>query len=100
MFTWPSTIKIHLGIRHLSAQVLNLRIQIAAILIIFSYPFSFYLINSKLIKLSVFHFYRPEKWIRQIAIQKLTRQVYNLFQEPVEQTPLGLSIAEEKIRQF
>ena len=30
----------------------------------------------------------------------ITRQVYNLFQEPVEQLPLGLSIAEEKIRQF
>ena len=25
-----------------------------------------------------------------------TRQVYNLFQEPVEQPPLGFSIAEEK----
>ena len=32
--------------------------------------------------------------------QSLTRQVYNLFQEPVEQAPLGFSIAEEKIRQF
>ena len=31
---------------------------------------------------------------------KETRQVYNLFQEPVEQHPLGFSIAEEKIRQF
>ena len=31
---------------------------------------------------------------------KVTRQVYNLFQEPVEQPPLGFSIAEEKIRQF
>ena len=30
----------------------------------------------------------------------LTRQVYNLFQEPVEQPSLGFSIAEEKIRQF
>ena len=29
-----------------------------------------------------------------------TRQVYNLFQEPVEQPPLGFSIAEEKIRQY
>ena len=29
----------------------------------------------------------------------ITKQVYNLFQEPVEQLPLGLSIAEEKIRQ-
>ena len=28
------------------------------------------------------------------------RQVYNLFQEPVEQPPLGFSIAEEKIRQL
>ena len=26
----------------------------------------------------------------------ITRQVYNLFQEPVEQPPLGFSIAEEK----
>ena len=30
----------------------------------------------------------------------LTRQVYNLFQGPVEQPPLGFSIAEEKIKQF
>ena len=28
----------------------------------------------------------------------ITRQVYNLFQEPVEQPPLGFSIAEEKNR--
>ena len=27
---------------------------------------------------------------------KITRQVCNLFQEPVEQPPLGFSIAEEK----
>ena len=27
---------------------------------------------------------------------EVTRQVYNLFQEPVEQPPLGFSIAEEK----
>ena len=29
-----------------------------------------------------------------------TRQVYNLFQEPVEQPPLGFSIAEEKSDSF
>ena len=29
-----------------------------------------------------------------------TRQVYNLFQEPVEQLPLGFSIAEEKNQSF
>ena len=29
-----------------------------------------------------------------------TRQVYNLFQEPVEQPPLGFSIAEEKFLSF
>ena len=34
------------------------------------------------------------------TILKETRQVYNLFQEPVEKTPMGFSIAEEKIRQF
>ena len=28
------------------------------------------------------------------------RQVFNLFQEPLKQPPLGFSIAEEKIRQF
>ena len=34
-------------------------------------------------------------------VTKITRQVYNLFQEYVEQPPLGFSIAEEKkIRQF
>ena len=27
-----------------------------------------------------------------------TRQVYNLFQEPVEQPPLGFNIAEEKLK--
>ena len=32
--------------------------------------------------------------------QTETRQVYNLFQEPVEQPPLDFSIVEEKIRQF
>ena len=31
---------------------------------------------------------------------KETRKVCNLFQEPVEQHPLGFSIAAEKIRQF
>ena len=31
---------------------------------------------------------------------QITRQVYNLFQEPVEQPPLGFSIAEEKIDSF
>ena len=30
------------------------------------------------------------------ASHSLTRQVYNLFQEPVEEPPLGFSIAEEK----
>ena len=35
-----------------------------------------------------------------ILSTKPTRQVYNLFQEPVEQPPLSFSIAEEKIRQF
>ena len=34
------------------------------------------------------------------AYRYSTRQVYNLFQESVEQPPLGFSIAEEKIRQF
>ena len=29
-------------------------------------------------------------------VQTQTRQVYNLFQEPVEQTLLGFRIAEEK----
>ena len=48
------------------------------------------------------NFYKIE--VNQIAINfngaQITRQVYNLFQEPVEQPPLGFSIAEEKIRQF
>ena len=30
------------------------------------------------------------------STQETTRQVYNLFQEPVEQPSLGFSIAEEK----
>ena len=29
-------------------------------------------------------------------LHRTTRQVYNLFQEPVELPPLGFSIAEEK----
>ena len=35
-----------------------------------------------------------------VIVQCLTRQVYNLSQEPVEQPLLGFSIAEEKIGQF
>ena len=38
----------------------------------------------------------PRNLTHLIKFKKLTRQVYNLFQEPVEQLPLGLSIAEEK----
>ena len=38
--------------------------------------------------------------IGKVALANKTRQVYNLFQEPVEQPTLGFSIAEEKIRQF
>ena len=30
------------------------------------------------------------------AFTTVTRQVYDLFQEPVEQPPLGFSIADEK----
>ena len=38
--------------------------------------------------------------IRLFRIQFATRQVYNLFQEPVIQPPLGFKIAEEETRQF
>ena len=38
--------------------------------------------------------------ILAITSIKITRQVYNLFQEHVEQPPLGFSIAEEKIDSF
>ena len=31
-----------------------------------------------------------------LCVRDKTRQVYNLFQEPVEQPPLGFSITEEK----
>ena len=34
------------------------------------------------------------------VFQSVTRQFYNLFQEPVEQPPLGFSIADEKIDSF
>ena len=33
-------------------------------------------------------------------METTTRQAYNLFQEPVEQPPLGFSIAEEKSDSF
>ena len=48
--------------------------------------------------------FNPMNLLLTCSINKLepivTRQVYNLLQEPVEQTPLGCWKAEEKTRQF
>ena len=38
----------------------------------------------------------PHSRCRLASLQLVTKQVYNLFQEPMEQPPLGFSIAEEK----
>ena len=38
----------------------------------------------------------PSRREKKARVPKETRQVYNLFQEPVEQPPLGFSLAEEK----
>ena len=50
--------------------------------------------------LKIWHSQESNGRIEQ-PVTKITRQVYNLFQEYVEQPPLGFSIAEEKkIRQL